>query len=373
MLLGLRLISQSSAFISDFLNASSNDNVHGTEELVLRAKEQVDDGAAFASRTTDCDAMLPQMWEAGEGIPPLQATSKEPNLCDAQGKLGVELWLLGAAKTGTSSMAHDLGLAGIPSDVFPRKESHRFDALMLSRQPDLKAHAAGFLRALRRESRRSCPVRRTVKADYTPDNFRNWWLPQTLRHMYPKPHLRRLKFIIMVREPLDRLTSGFFFLNSNAPTKSFRKYLREALDKPRGTGNPNVNMDFRVWASMYGEQLQNWLGVAEPDQFYIIPKGFYFGGFKASMFRELGDWLKVRLPEDKRDASHVNRTPGRHHNPRRLLTPALLKRFYSFIRPDVELFTDLLARGSTEGMRLGNFTGPLGNNTAIRDWLKAGW
>lgn len=318
--------------------------------------------------------------------------STEGNMC-MDGKLVPILFLLGPCKAGTSSMSWDLGQAGIANDDEPEKESHFFDDMIFRGTADSEIEDFVLEKREFMAQGPACPSERRVVGEFTPNNLNNFYLAPVLGRLYGE-QFRRLKFIVILREPLDRLTSAYYFqaqqrglpMNSAIMTME----LQGALIRARlatHTRNPSWSIDQHLLKSMYGLMLTTWLETWQvpANQFYVVPMRAYFSGpvrevqgelltSKQRVFSDLSDWLGVDLVTNN-DPNPVHINSAAH--PSRPPLPWLLRRqVNAFFRGDIDVLIEKLARGSEQGLKLGLYEGTYGTESTrdeLRRWLENGW
>lgn len=315
--------------------------------------------------------------------------AKRGNLCDHGFFKGPELYLLGAAKCGTTSMAVDLSRAGIRSNTYPVKESHFFRRSLSLERPNMRREIMSLRQRFDNMGFGACPEERRIMAEMTPDNLRDFYLPHALYGTYSPSVRSNLKFVIMVREPLERIASGYlFWLRKNhslphaAEERLFRNYFALKLFTATRAvhnmtiQNPNKRINFRFHGSRYGAQLQRWRSFFEPDQFFIVPQNYYFGEFKSEFFHKMSDWLQVDLHPASFKETHVN--PTKHKTAAQMLPRKYVRLFYRWIKPDANHFVRQMARDQPNGMLLAGYTSEPSNSThsgfsSVEAWLKTGW
>lgn len=350
-------------------------------------------GAPFGDRDPSGIPDLPLM-EDMEPLKPLDG--RDGNFC-LDGHLNPILWVLGPAKSGTSSMTLDLVNAGIVNNYAPQKESHFFDDMIYNpggglaglTELDIKAMTAqhrGFL-----TDGPICPSEPRVMGDFTPDNFRNYFLPPVLQRLYG-PRFSQLKFVIVVRKPIDRLISAYYFRASeNGMKMNWAQLTVEVTNTlrlarlPLRTRNPSISIDQRILQSMYGRMMRSWLDdwKVPAKQFYVVPMHTYFEGpsieyegkmytSKQRVFIDLSRWLEVDLVTNASpNAVHIN---GVNHPKTKRSFPALIRTDLNrFLKKDVKSFVSRIAAATSEGLVLGLYDGDKGNEAQIHQYFKAGW
>lgn len=214
------------------------------------------------------------------------------NFC-IDGKLAPTLYLLGAQKSATTSLAYDLMEAGITSAAGSSKEWHWIE----------HPHPRGeWLKILP-----DCPLDGSKKllADFTPINlkltklpdgmrlYRGWpdtpnhmsrrlerfdqvQVPQMLQDFYDNTYKASVRFVVMLRDPLARMQSAWYGLEHpplNKGRQSFSDDVRTAVDFFQRSNGQQV-LDW-MWRSMYVTMISQYLSFFVPSQFIVIPMKLY--------------------------------------------------------------------------------------------------
>jgi hypothetical protein len=313
-----------------------------------------------------------------------------------EGHFVPELWLLGAPKSGTTSMATDLRLAGIASNSEPSKEQHFFDTIAgvkwncLCDPTQVNTWLRSSWLAAHPEA---CPTDDTVHiiADYTPDNLRmslapEGWEADTLMGEFSLDVSKEctpavvanwyaekgsaLTFVVLVRDPIPRYLSAFYF----------RKEVVYGGTVKDGDFETSVNsslaamadnwFDSFIWPGLVGRHIENYLQYFAPQQFIVSPNHYYYD-FKCDVFSVVSQHLGVLVPCEDDEASSENSNP--HPPLEEVLQDSVKAKLEEALLPENERFVGVLTRGSLQGMSLPKYTGTLGNKSGIQAWLLAGW
>lgn len=234
------------------------------------------------------DKVLKQIDQA---VLPLQ--TNDTNLC-FEGRLVPRLYLLGAQKSGTTSLSYDLMMAGIKSAGEHSKEW----GLLVD-----AASRSDWLDALP-----ECPKSGSaLLADYTPNNlkqaslpnslhlYHGWpaggdggsgrklqeitdWVraPQRLQDFYHSTYKSKLLFVVILREPLSRMQSAWYGLRHpplNKGRLSFSTDVSITLDFWKSSNNTSM-LDW-MWRSLYGLHIADYLFHVSPSQFVVVPMKQY--------------------------------------------------------------------------------------------------
>lgn len=365
-----------------------------------------------------------------------EAGSGSQNLC-VDGRLLPELYVLGAAKAATTSLAADLLGAGV--EVAERdcrskndkcdgwvntsrltahvKEFHFFDFAMdwLDGSVDaMEGQRRKWLSTLPQCDGTDTSGGRRLIGDFTPDNlrllplpvgvepdgyfqgtFQSWLLkrgaaaraqatqreinlPLALRQVYYKEQSNRLNFVVMLREPAERMQSHWYCCICpdgdcrRSQYGSFSNDLREALVSAQST--PAVYNDW-LWYSLYGHHLEEWLTHFDSEQFTFVPYKEYVVGDKDRLCREIAQRLHFAMDCDSgsAEATWIGRKNA-HKRPQDDLEPAVFQKFQEFIAPENQHLVQLLAWAHTQGATLLNYeTVVVGDKLSVKDWLETNW
>jgi len=311
---------------------------------------------------------------AGIGLsawtPSPQTQSADLNLC-IEGKQIPSLYLLGAAKCATTSMAQELVSAGAQC-AGGRKEYHFFKEKVLMQyieDPD----------TIREQWLLGMPPcdteSRILLGDFSPQSLnlvpylgetRYRDLPSTLSGLYG-PHLsKKITFVILLREPLARAQSWFYY--GRVPDMTFQAYAEGDLRQAANgwTGHPSASAAF---GSRYGAHLEGYLGSFDPSQFFIVPFRAFTSGNSRRICEELSLWLAFDMecgPMTTHRLSSDN--PSLEED----TTEEFRQLWREFFEPDKRLLVSLLAEGYAQGMGLASYRGS-GDLEDIQGWLEEWW
>jgi len=303
------------------------------------------------------------------------------NLC-AGGKFLPELYVLGAQKSATTSLALDLVRAGVESAAGDQKELRFFD-------DGLRQVRSMWLRQLP-----VCPASeiRRVLADFSPRNLAHTqmpvgWKPSTegqkqvdvpalLSSFYGPQASRRLNFVVMLREPLSRMRSAWHHSHQlglkwdGAAGPSFSKDLSFSLQEALHGKYTNW-----LWRSMYSRHIESFLDHFEPRQFVIVPFLQYMQinrqGVACSLSKRLRYPNICEQAVPHAEAPHANsRTYPALEND---VPQQIRLEFEHFIAAENGRLVQLLARTQRQGAELANYHDRMGDDHAIKSWLEAAW
>lgn len=319
-----------------------------------------------------------------------------------RGRAVAEFYMLGVQKAATSSYAAVLQGIGfetagagpacftpwsIRKDVYRQlceKEMHIFGATSLcttySCAGDTGVTAASR-DSLANWTSYACGERDNVTlADFTPDYLRIFELPRLMAELYRPVDTRRLSFMVILREPLARMHSSYYYktcYNTWNASNFSEVIARTAAKLPGGGGRQGyaqvidradalaIDPDFDCWyRSAYGLQFSQWLdgGTFDPAQFVLMPMTWLLENIAASV-----RLLATAFPQLRMDASRApNELPqdnegdnkGNSHPSLAQEQPqAPLASFNaSYIVPDTRRLASVLAVPLCAGLTIGGLS-----------------
>jgi len=317
---------------------------------------------------------------AEEGSRQFQIYSKgDENLC-LEGKIVPELFLLGAQKAGTSSLA--VQLVTIPGIIGRRleseapahdrgvwKEAHFFDKHESSAET-LESWLGGYP---------SCTNEtRIVAMDATPNYLFSEFVPERIKQRYGV-HSDRLKFAVILREPLARAQSAFYHYKADARwwgtphaevfSKSFRQYIEELIQSNATKHSLLQACDDPLFNSRYALQLERYFKTFRSRQFSIAP----FRSLSSSGSFSLALAAKFRLPRLSDTLAHENRHV--HPSLDEDLDPLLMSKAVNFVQmvAGVDDVARVLVASHGRNAELFGFGGDRTSADGIARWLAASW
>jgi len=358
-------------------------------------------------------------FEVTSGIWQPRKQKMSDSMC-VDGRLVPQLYLLGAPKSSTTTLATELMHAGVQSvhDENSVKEFHFFDGRMNWRYTspeELEDEKQEWLRTMPK-----CPAsvedggRREVLADFTPDylrmvempeqddlvgTFPPWpWsdeeqpvllgrkpegaiqdvnLPPLLQTFYGNDNARRISFVALLREPLARMQSAWYHAQSfdftnecvDCKSDSFLTSLQTHLD---GFSLEKKQLTDWLWTGMYGLHLQGWLKTFSPDQFLVIPYKELMYGDKDQVCRRLAVHVSLFIgcQSNGQDIMHEW---SHEHPPLEEDAPQEMRdRFNELFLWQRDYLVWTLTEGLRDGMVLANYYGK-GDRETVQTWLLNGW
>lgn len=357
------------------------------------------------------DAEVSTLWAKMRGVQSPwkfmeQGTKKERNIC-LRGKQVPDFYVLGVQKCATSSLANNLmeaGMKNVHGDLNP-KEFHWFDHRMdysLAMPEGYETNKAGWLSWMP-----DCPAdgKRSVLADFTPDylrivprpledfatrnSLREWMSvqekdimgPQKMYNLYGEERAKKLHFAVMFREPLSQMQSAWYHAKSfnfhnackSCKANSFKEALETNLLDLKQEGELNRTLTPWVWTTMYARQLQPWLQVFDPSQFYLIPMKQLTGEKKDDICSDLSQRLDFAVDCNSNGVESLHSWSHEHPHVDEDAGPEMRKAFDKAMEPEKQRLIQLLANASSNGMGLANFAGKIGDASAIKEWLEGSW
>ncbi|XP_067674926.1 carbohydrate sulfotransferase 15-like [Haliotis asinina] len=195
------------------------------------------------------------------------------------------------------------------------------------------SYTRGFPAQLIEENVTSTNFHNKITGDGTPVDFYNflrWKMipqnaglkepvvlkPHLMKHMYKDP-----KFIIILRNPTERLYSDYIFLNRGDSPQSFHKDVLRAVQIEEGCMRNNSvrrclysldvsrQLPTRIFIGYYSVFMKEWLNVFSREHFLVIRTEDYNNDMEGSL-REVYDFLKLNYTDDF--LSKIARIPHMH-------------------------------------------------------------
>lgn len=365
---------------------SSDDDLstHGSLSLLqLSVHQHAADGIAHKKALVENDASV--------GLDVI-LDDTHTNLCQ-QDKHLPELYILGCQKCASTSFADDLLAAGYntvhslnPNDPH-RKYFHLFKEVYdwygkLDREnflkllppcgqyPGVLASFSADLFHLTNQSDLFLKIDEQKHFDVTLN------VPQTLYQFYGQQDIKRPLFVTLLREPLERFQSSFYFFKDTSETmwntgvshKNFNHFARKSVDLALDTGMYNSILR----PSMYGKHLGEYLKYVDPSQFVIIPMYNYVrdGSGWAAACHVISSRLSTFLKCSEHAPAAVNQ--GEHPSLSEDLDDRTRKHFYKFIEHDHQMLLQMLLLIHQKGGSLVEFDGT-DTTEDIHAWISKGW
>lgn len=346
--------------------------------------------AALAQQRADAPAPVRRH---GSSVGTHAGEARENNC--AGGKLFPEFYVLGAKNTATSSLWADLRDRGVwaAPGTFDVKEWLAFQKY--SNLPQL------IQQAIWMESMPECPEEPRVMADFSVTNlfdvqlpsdlawsmelgypsrsemdYKNWDTARLIRKFHDEAGAREPKFVIMLREPLERVQSEYYHtlplkncrgcMVNNSFVDSFATNVALLQQKP-----PQVSDWF--WKSFYSRQIEEFLRYFDPKQFLFVPDKEYFAIKPAAFSASLLSWLNLDA-QPWTEASHENEHTSRPPLDVELPPGTPTREAYeAFMAPENARLLSTLVKAHAFGATLAGYPGALGDATGVAAWLQRGW
>ena len=325
---------------------------------------------------------------SGALLPPGEASHS--GVCIG-GRAVPSFYLIGHQKCATTSYARvllDAGLevggrgvwcpGGQPGHTWCNKELHIFDGLFCGEHAasgvalscvgvsgdDEEAHS----RFASQASTRACNEAsgNVTLADFTPSYARLVGLPRLMTELHGSMSAA-LALVVMVREPLARMRSGYHDDPSLGGAFNFSAYAEAvAAALPRDYAGVRANasalstrVDLDHWyRSMYGLTLSPWLSHFRPEQLLLLPTAWALGNVRASV-----QLIGARFPAVHIDAESVGEVPpalnaasAAHRTPDDPPAETIARLRDVYFAPDLELLASTIAalpRGFARGLAIG--------------------
>lgn len=315
------------------------------------------------------------------------------------GKYSVpQVYLLGAQLAGSSTLADDLLTAGLHSghEDGITKELHRFDGhcgwrLETGRtdQDWAGESCSGTCRNFTENDKDIFALSfnhlcsSIQYADMTPLNLRLPGLSTVLADLYGA-YKHRLKFIIGLRDPVQRLHSGYYHEKDFNNYATFTEYVDMLLAtvpdyednrKMRCTMSSNYLID-QFYRSMYSLNIEPWLDEFAPHQFAIIPMSLYFR--QASIRQDLLDAVAQHLSISSIHSKSIKIASAVHAHPdypkldNDLAADRIEWLRKHYFGPDTKRLARTLAPVVGNGLMIAGYSGPA-KSAPIFNYLWDNW
>jgi len=369
----------------------------GNSQIHVMTKERNDKGLNNTKRTLQSRRKFASV-----------ATTSLDGMC-IQGRMLPRVLVLGAQKAATTSMASHLMKEGVTTKS-RHKENHFFDRMDWN--TSLEEQIATTQRTWMMETpfcanSTAGSVRSEVLGDYTPVNIRmvpadagttltgnsygdQWWahamqdnttqpdvnLPELLHHLYGE-HLSNVSLVLMLRNPLARMQSAWYHAAAgnfkkvclDCRANDFETALRSTLNQAQQ--NPPVYADW-LWTSLYAENLKVWLKYFNKSSVYVVPFVRYVTGGGPSICEALSAQHQFTMDcNGWYDPSPVNHFA--HPSLSMDVSPETRVDFAKVMGPHEDHLIQLLADIQMAGGTLLDYTGAVGNEVDIENWLEANW
>jgi hypothetical protein len=360
---------------------------------------ELDNDQAFNDASVEGSIEGP--WRAGQQV----SDSSNRNMCDSSKQLP-DIYVLGVQKCATSSFANDLMAAGVKNvhgDLNP-KEFHWFDHRMdysLVGEDAVMKNKQSWL-----EWMPSCPSngsqampRREVLADFTPDYLRvvplpqdlvpvgDGWLdsskaganmPKAIVSLYGADQAKRLSFVVLLRDPISQMQSAWYhaqsfdFLNACKSCRAENFSSAFELVVKGLQSNPPQYTPW-LWTVLYARQLEEWLNHFDASQLYVVPTREYTEGDKDAICQDLSERLEFPIDCNSGGVAATHIWSHEHPRPEVDAGSFLIAEFERLMAKEQLHLVDLLTKANGGGARLAGYTGAVGDNDAIKQWLLSHW
>jgi len=315
------------------------------------------------------------------------SSGKKGCLCDAAGRAFPKLQLLGAQKTGSTTLYNDLrptlrlriDMKCIGPDSWPCKESMWFN------WPQTKPYYKlwGLCSQVPQGS---------LMADFSMGNFKWPYAAQGMHEEYGRL-AKDVVLAVSLRDPLKRMLSAFAhgvrdkWLYFAGKTPTFEEHCRQFFKEWDQRGSawlPEMWRDLTyrtVDQSLYGYKLRVWLDAGfHPSQFVIYPGNLYLKHRSDVPNNPVLKALRARVGDEFFRPMKIDSTKkfneGHNHGEvnHDLKSPQLRDRLNNEIfAPSNQLLVKLLSHGAQQGMTLVGYSGEASDEVAIERWLVNNW
>jgi len=324
------------------------------------------------------------------------------NTTCSEGHLLPQVYLLGAMKSATSSVAADLQASGVHAAIQPGLAAHKEFHFFGKRFPQNKvlSERQRWLSKLP-----ACPNAQEHStspqflADFTPQMQtvplpRGWQalgnddgrgapaefsLPEVLREFHGEEASRSLSFITILRDPLSRMQSAWHAAQKcqakcicpfcRHPT--FQRSLRVQMQNLKG---PTPKVSDWLWASLYGRLLEQWLQSFDARQLVVMPLSIYKNngvGPLCDALAQRGRFPLSCVGDAPTKGTHYFR--NRHPSLEEDIGHQVRASFDSWIKQENVHLSEILAKAHQDGAALVGYTGPMGDSASVLSWLESNW
>lgn len=312
-------------------------------------------------------------WTSRDSVGDQRDTHTAINVC-IKGHLVPELFIIGAQKGGTTSLAAELGdHSNIKSWIpwagdygFMKKEQHIFDIEQRwNRGMDkwLEQHPTCVADA------------RVVALDATPAYLYVPEAPARMRERYiGADQWKRLKMVILLKEPLARTQSAFYMYKQNpvihrACQSGVNRTFQEYIAKMISADGEQMGCRELYDQSFYSHQIARFFQHFHPDQFIIAPSKFLQND------ASLADYLikHLGLPQGQLKALHSH--VGSHPSLEEDLPLQLREQAQVFLNnhTGAHLVGQVLVGKNGRSPHLFGFNGNKSSASEIAAWLSQNW
>ena len=178
-----------------------------------------------------------------------------------------DIFLLGTAKSGTTALYHRLIQHPMICNR-PTKELHFFDT-----STESTLHHSTYAKLFE-----SCPPH-LLTIDATPSYFRDNVSFKNIQNFYTISELSQKKYIIILRDPVEREISWFYHMKrkcikfhstKQAPSPRYQCLLNKSEEASYHFEEYLFSDRFQPWGSMYLHQLKRWLMILPRQQIFIV-------------------------------------------------------------------------------------------------------
>jgi hypothetical protein len=312
----------------------------------------------------------------GQSVVSKTNTASNSNLCES-GKLLPEFWLIGAQKSATTSLSHELMEAGIRTPCGP-KECHFFE----SQPPWPVFYPRRNITSVAKKQQwldmlPPCPSgSKQVIGDFTPVLSADSHTPNLMGELYGS-RKQAITITVNLREPMRRAESMWY--EGQTPgsgtcppcrdAESFEASVRAGMQSP----NPESHYIFQL--SLYAKNLEHWLRIFSPKQFIVVPFQFYTNTGGGETCLEIARRMKVKLdcPVGSVAAHNNDSKDGPANGLSDLHDLNLQAQVRTLMEAHNTKLYALLADAQAHGATLMNYTGTAGDVSGVKAWLEASW
>lgn len=202
----------------------------------------------------------------------------------------------------------------------------------------------------------------------------DWNTPKTINSWYGASG-KRLKFVIMLREPLARMQSEWYHTHElkNCPGCMSKDNFVDALEfnTQLALQKPPEITDW-IWKSMYARHLEGWFPYFKPDQFTVIPYKFYVKYDTTGISKLFIEQYRLKAKPWGTPA-HANE----HEKPsleQELSSGSKVRNLYNyFMASENQRLVKVLEKFAEKGVNLYGFGGDHLDDSTVWTWLESHW
>jgi len=338
----------------------------------------------------DHPELLPSYADYGLEDPGVDESEQDStNLC-IDGRLAPEFFLIGAQKSATTTFCSEElnASSAIITAHMSKSDSASQNHSRLDNGSSIKElhifdtegqFARGRTAWLSHYPKCSQDTR-AVAVDCTPSYLRHEHIPSRIAAWYGKK-AQDLTFMILLREPMKRMQSAFYYDKANfidyepyinlPPT--FQEYVSEVLSRAKRGDMLQQDSEFDrpLTGSLYTRQIETYFDVFSPSQFIFVP--FLFEVAPTTGTQTVAQHVFEKLGIDGPQVKMVAENQNPHPPLEKDLDAASHAGLTALLEKHAGAMSIAKMLASREGARLHGYTGHSNDTAAIHKWLSTNW